>query len=470
MSIVRSSIKLFTAKSLNAALQFIGIIYFARELGAASMGTYFLYEALIGMLAIPADFGLRGSVEKRISEGTDPGEYLSSVIIAKSLPLLSIVLLTSIFWQEINSYLGGRLYIFIAIGLVLREIAFLSIFVLRGELRVGETASLHLLKQFSWLAVGIILVHNGYDELALIFGYIVGLIMMLVVGWYKCSISLSKPSIPHLKSLLDFGKYHIISSVGGYIYSWMDVAILGFFVSSSLIGAYEVAWRVTIPVLFISNSISISSFPQISQWDSKGVDSRISTLVSDSLIPSTILAIPSFFGVLLLSNEILSFTFGEQYAVASVVLIILMAEKVPQSLHKIFGRALLGIGYPDKAAVSTIVSIIANFLLNIVLINIYGIVGAAIATTVSYLLNTVLTVYFLSGHINVKIPRSEFLWMIFSSVCMYVTIKISSIYYHIGGALDMVLYIVFGAAIYAAIILLNGTFRNEFYMILKGLR
>jgi len=138
MNIAQSSLKLFIAKTASAALQFIGITYFARELGAAPMGVFFLFQALLGMLAIPADFGLRGAVEKRISEGKSQGTFLSSALALKAIPIITIVLAIVSFRSLINNYIGADIAKLLAVAIVLQEIAQLSVVVLKGELRVGK--------------------------------------------------------------------------------------------------------------------------------------------------------------------------------------------------------------------------------------------------------------------------------------------------------------------------------------------
>nr|WP_244880104.1 polysaccharide biosynthesis C-terminal domain-containing protein [Natrinema pellirubrum] len=59
------------------------------------------------------------------------------------------------------------------------------------------------------------------------------------------------------------------------------------------------------------------------------------------------------------------------------------------------------------AAYATIASISLNLLLNIVLIWEFGIVGAAIATTISFAANTTLHIYYLNRFIDINLPLKE---------------------------------------------------------------
>lgn len=461
MNFARSSLKLFFAKSVGSIISFLGITYFARELGAAQVGIFFLFEAILGLLTIPADFGLNGAVEKRISEGESSGSFLSSAILLKPIPIAIIILIIIVMRPLLDQYIGGEVALLLALAIVLQEIARLSVFVLRGELRVGETAVLRMLRQVTWVGVGFVLVSEGFDAIGLIYGLLSGLFVMAVWGWYKCSTSLSYPSRVHAYSLIEYGKYNLISSVGGYVYNWMDVAVLGLFVPQSQVGAYEIAWRISSVVILFSTAIAETIFPQISAWDSSDAKSNIGTTISNAITPSLAFVIPSFFGVLVFSREILGIIFGSEFTIAWVVLIILMGEKLFQAVHKILGRGLQGVDRPDLAAYATISSIFVNLALNIILIIQLGITGAAVATMISFALNTVIHGHFVSKFVDIEIPYLELGWLVLSSASMAVILMTIQRFIVIDNTFRLATVIAIGAATYGIVALSNHTLRRK---------
>lgn len=408
MNLAQSSLKLFAANIASAALQFLGIAYFARELGAAPMGVFFLFQALLGMLAIPADFGLRGAVEKRISEGESPGAFLSSALALKFVPIAVIMFAILIFRPLINSYLGADIAILLAVAIIFQEVGQLSIVVLKGELRVGETAVLEVARQATWVGVGVVFISQGFGPVGLVYGLLAGLGVILVWGWYKVSVMPERPSREQTRSLFNYSKYNVVSSVGGYFYNWMDVAIIGLFLTQAHVGAYEIAWRITSVVILFSRSIASTIFPQISEWNSAGAQNKIEDLLPQIITPSLILVIPAFFGTLLLSEEILGLVFGSEYTIAALALTILMFDQVTEAVQVVFGRSLQAVNHPDLAARATIVAVGLNLVLNVVLVREFGITGAAIATMVASLVGGVLLhSYFLSKIISIRVPYRE---------------------------------------------------------------
>lgn len=407
MNIARSSIQIFGARAVGTLISLVGITFFARKLGSYQMGVFFLFQAILGMIAIPADFGVRRGLTKRISEGESPNSVLSTAVLLKVLLLLPFIAGIILLQNPINDYLGADLALYLLLALVLQESTKLTMQVLKGELRVGEIAAPTLLRKVVYVGVGATLVLMGFEVRGLLYGLYAGLLAMLVLGAWKCSTTFGVPSFVHARSLFNYSKYSFISSVGGYFYSWMDVAIIGFFLTQSEVGVYEIAWRVTVVVMLFSNSIATTIFPQVSQWNAEGATERIESMLPKAIAPALFVAIPAFLGVVLFSREILGIVFGREYSAGWLILIILMGEKVVQSVHIILGRSLQGIDRPDLAAKAGIIAILLNLILNIVLIITHGIVGAAIATSISFIVNSVLHASYLSKFVSIRIPYSQ---------------------------------------------------------------
>lgn len=224
MNLARSSIQIFVANAASSLIVFLGITFFARELGSYQMGVFFLFQALLGMIAIPADFGIGSGVTKRISEGESPGSIVSTAILLKALLLIPFIAGIVLVRKPINDYLGAQLALYLVLALVLQESAKLTMQVLKGELRVGEIAGPTFSRKIVYVGVGAILVLMGSGVRGIIYGLFAGFIVMLVWGAWKSSTSLDSPSLGHAKSPFDYSKYAFVSSIGGtFIAGWMSL-------------------------------------------------------------------------------------------------------------------------------------------------------------------------------------------------------------------------------------------------------
>lgn len=463
MNLAKSSIKLFFGKLVSRGAFFFGIAYFSQNLGASQIGIFFLFQALLNILAIVADFGLRGAVMKRISEGESPGAFLSTVILIKLIPVALVVLVILLARSFINGYVGADLALFLALAIILNEAANLSVVILKGELRVGETAVLNVVQQLTWVGGGAVLISYGYGVDALIYSLLAGLTIMLVWGSYKISVSPSRPSMAHARSLTDYGKYNAASAMGGYFYSWMDVLIIGLFLTQAEVGAYETAWQVTAIAVLPSAVIATTLFPQVSQWDANGANQQIESIIQKAITPSMLFSIPSFFGVLVFSREILRYVFGPEFTIATGVLIILAGEKILNSIHAVLGRALKGINHPNLAARATIISVCLNLILNLLLIPIFGIVGAAIATTLSFAVNALLHARYLTEFITIRLPFAEIGWCALSSSIMALILIGVKLFIGIENLPKLLFVIAFGATIYGTLIMLYRPIREKVF-------
>ena len=467
MNIARSSIRVFVARTASSLIVFLGITFFARELGSHQIGIFFLFQALLGMIAIPADFGISSGVTKRLSEGDSPGSILSTAILLKALLILPFTVGILVFRGPINDYLGADLAMLLVLALVLQEAAKLTMQVLKGELRVGETAGPTFSRKLVYVSIGALLVSTGIGVRGIIHGLLAGFGVMLIWGSWKTSTSLGQPSLDYARSLFDYSKYAFISSVGGYFYSWLDVAIIGLFLTQSDVGVYEIAWRVTAVVMLFSSSIAMTIFPQISQWNAEEATRRIESLISEAITPALFITIPAFVGVVMFSEEILGLVFGAEYTAGQLVLITLMGEKVIQSVHIILGRSLQGIDRPDLAAKAGIVSIALNLVLNVALVLEYGILGAAVATALSFIVNSILHAYYLSRFISIRIPYARIASCVVASCGMAMVLYFVESTVRVGSLPVLLLIIGVGIAVYTAFALLTPPLRG---VIIDGIR
>jgi len=238
MNILKATSKLTVVNFINKFLSLGAITLLARELGPKSIGAYFPFESLLVIFRIPADFGFLGAIEKRIRRRR-PSEFVTMGVILKTIPLLICIGVISMISGQINTYLGSDLASLLIIGLVLREYSEMSIRMLTGELRVGETAVLRLLKQTVWVVTSVVLVYaTSLREKALVYGLLLALFVMLVDGWRRTDTPFGPLRLERAKSLWSYAKYNSISTISSVGHNWLDVTVLGIFFGPAAVGGY----------------------------------------------------------------------------------------------------------------------------------------------------------------------------------------------------------------------------------------
>ncbi|ELZ30308.1 membrane protein involved in the export of O-antigen and teichoic acid [Halosimplex carlsbadense 2-9-1] len=466
MDIIKSSIKILIARVGKSASQFLAVVLFSRALGASPLGTYYPFIALLGIVSIPATFGLATATEKRISEGEDPERHLGTAITLRLgfVTIISIVLYVG--RGYIDQFFGSELALLFIATLFAKQASDFSLNVLRGELRVGETALIEVIRPLCWLVVGYALYLEGFGVRGLIYGYLVGCILMAVVGWWKVSTGVSLPSLAHARSLLSFGKYSAIAETGGYIYSWIDVVILSLFVSYGItatradIGAYENAWRLTLVVMLLSRSIATTVFPQFSRWESEDALKQIESVIPRATLPGLMIVIPAFAGTTILAEDLLSILFGPEFTVAALALTILAGERILQAFHSILGQVIWGINKPKLAAYPILISATVNLVLNVLLIWMFGIVGAAVATLVSSAVLLGFQIHYLRQFMEISLPIQEGAWCAVSASAMWVVVRLVYESMSVDSLLELAAIVAVGAVTYGLIIVLYKPLRE----------
>ena len=467
MDLGHSTFRLFLSKSGNAILFFLGIAYFSRHLTSDELGSYFLFLAMLGLTSILADFGMKGALEKRLSEGSNPEKTLSSAMAFKIVTVSVIAGVVFLARGHINDYLGANLAPLLAVAIAAREFSFSYIRALRGDFRVAETATIKFVVRFIWISLGAVLVSIGYGPEGPIIGLIVAMTFGFVWSALKLNISVGRPSLAHTRSLIAFSKYNTVTSVGGRFYQWIDVAIIGFLLSQRHVSAYEVSWQITLLVLMLSKSISLSLFPQISQWDAESATENIGDVVSRAGGVVMFVSVPALVGAGIYAEDMLRFFFGSQYAFAATVLVVLMVEKLIQSFNDIVGASVRAIDRPDLAAKATAISMGLNLIINPLLILSVGLVGAAIATAVSGFVNTVLHTRYLSRFVSVELPSRLVGWYALASCVMGATLLVVKWFVPVTGLLYLLAQVGLGVAVYLVVSFLIPDVRRR--VLLPGL-
>lgn len=457
-SISWASLKLTAAKALNALFVFGGTALFTRIIGADQLGTYFLFEKLLLLFAVFSNFGLSGALEKRLSEETDRNQYFATTAVLK-LCIVFVLAISIIAGRvQINGYLQAELASLLLVAVVIRETGQLFIRGLRGERRVGETSYLLALKKVSWVAVGGILSAVGFGYLGPIYGLLTGLMAIIVLGYLMVDTGFGSPSISHAKSLLQFSKYDFFSSsVGWQIYNSLDTLLIGYFLTNVAVSQYEIAWRLSMMVMMITGSISAVIFPSFSKLVEEGNSEKIENITKWSLVAGFLISIPALAGSIVMGESILGYGFGPAYVSASLVLVILVADKSSHAIQEVYAQVIRAHDRPDICAGVTGGSVVLNATGNYLLIPRFGLLGAAIATTASFAAATIIYIVVARRFIDIEFPWRPVSWQVLAAATMGLTLWGLQQRYFITSLFDTVAFVLVGILVYGIVV---GAHRN----------
>ncbi|TVT94432.1 flippase [Haloferax volcanii] len=461
MNLVKSGFRLTLARIVKFVLSFLAIVFFANELGASELGVFFLFQALLDILRLPSNLGIRMAIEKRMSEGNIPEKSLTAGVLLKLFLIVIVVPILFTSSEFINDYLGLDLTFLLCLALILQESAGTARSVLRGELKLDQAATLEVVFDVTWVVAAVVLVSFDFGAVGIIYGVILARFLQVLFGILKADTFFSLPSKHEFQSIIGYSKYSSVAQVSGRIQSWMDVLMIGFFLTQAAVGAYEVAWRVTGPILLVGSAVGTTIFPQMSSWQANKDISSIERLFTKSIIPIYVIVIPAIIGGLLLSDEILGIIFGSEFGQASIALVILLIGLIPRAIREITGKTLLGLDLPNLASRVAIIDIFLNVSLNLILIPRMGIVGAAIGTSTALLISTSVQYHYVSRSIEVQLPVAELRWVTISSGIMGAVVYTIMSLVTVADEFTLASTILCGVISYCSILLYNDTVRQN---------
>lgn len=406
MRLGKTTLAHFLSQVLVSVAGFVATFAIARILGAEGVGMYALGVAIIMWLKIPPS-GLTDSLTKRISEGTERGEYLAAGVVLQGVLGVFIAALLVAFAGPVNRYVGARVAGLIA-AVFLADAGFVTVgAALEGQKRVARYGWLRAFERLVRTGAQIGLILLGYGVSGLFFGHAASLAVAATVGIALLGLRASVPTRRHFRSLLDFARYSWLGGLKGRTFGWMDTIVLGFFVTSSLVGIYEVAWTLASFFVLVANSIQSTLFPELSDLSTTDRDDRIHHYINEGLVFTGIFLIPGLFGTIALGTDVLRI-YSPEFTRGTVVLLLLIGARLFDAYGAQLVSAINALDNPEVAFRVNGLFVAINVTLNVVLVAVFGWYGAAVATLISGVVTLLLSYRALSRLIGAPtVPYAE---------------------------------------------------------------
>jgi len=397
----QSVISLFSTIALTG-IGFISTIYFAHTLGPAPLGAYFLFLAYFGILNLIGDGGFGGAAVKRISEGKEPNEYFSAFVFIRIILLalsVSLLLFAEPYFKDLNS---SGVFFWILLALIVSVFSSSSGIGVYGTGKVGVYQISGFVDALIRTLFQIIAVFLGFGVAGLTGGFVGGLIAGGLMNFRYLDLRLVRFGLSHLKNLSGFSFWIFLTASGSLVFCYADTILIGFFMSNAEVGIYRTAFQLTSVATFATLAFHTVLYPKISNWGTKGQITEIESSLARAWTYSLFLAIPTCVGGWILGEKLLYFLYGASFVAGAPALFFLLLVQVVNVFMFLGTMSLTALNRPKDAFWITVIAAIANILLDLALIPLIGITGAAVATLIAMTLNAIGALFLLSRIISVK--------------------------------------------------------------------
>lgn len=388
--VVTNSLTMFGGQVAIKIISFAFNVIVIRYLGTEEYGKFAVCVAFGGLFVVLSDLGLATLGVKRIARDRSLIAGLFSNIVAFRILLsLGVIALTSaLAW--IIGYDGDiRLGILIAaLGLLSYSVLGVVDAVVMGMERFRFSASLAVSAQVATLILAAILVFSGGGFLGLLSATTIAVLAVGLIASRRIhrEIPLTAPIEPRawpelLKSAFPFAAITLALTISYKA----DAVILSFWVSSSLIGVYAVAYNLIFTFVTLSKSINLTLFPMLTREYAESPE-RALVYFQQGFRYIFFISVPVAVFVSFNARGIVILLYGEQFARAAPALA-LLAWVVPlMFLSEFLGYVAIVMDRESLAARSNWVSTGSNIVANLAFIPLFGIVAAAATTLLTEML------------------------------------------------------------------------------------
>ena len=371
-----------------------------RVLGSSQYGQYAVVLSVFGPLMILVNAGLFPGIRKFIGEHPDDPAWRDELFgfytrVAISFALVGIAaVLVAVLSGVIDVFFGESFRPLFYI--VVLMIPLYQFFVLgRGTLMAlglehySEPAA--ALQQLLFKGLGILLVLAGLGVAGALFGYAISLFVAaaLCLVFAARHVELRSAIDPlsldiEKRELLGFNALSVVHAFLASSLLNADVLLIQLFRGSSQAGYYKAALVVSAFLWFVPRALKTTLLHSTAELWAKDkhdrISARASRLTRYSLVSVTLLVL----GLGALADAFVSIYYGASFAPTVTPLLLLL----PGTFGFALARPLMAIGQANGSLRTLIAATgsaaVINVVLNVLLIPIYGMSGAAVATSVGY--------------------------------------------------------------------------------------
>jgi O-antigen/teichoic acid export membrane protein len=328
-------------------------------------------------------------------------------------PLASVMaVLIFLFRQRLANFLGEPGLAFplaiLSLVVVTRPLAMLSIATLRGIKKAKDAAlAKDIIPQVLALAVFFLLTFSGYSYIGGISYWFMLPVVMLGVALVPLhqqfglrSLASGRPQWDTMRELVGFSWPLALQSTFVLLMTNLDVLAIGFFLTPEDVGFYKSVVPVAQMTFVFLFSLIFLYLPIATQYYEGGDLEALAGLYRVSTKWVTLTTFPLVLFLVLLSGDVIRVLFSATYLPAELPLAILT---VGMFLRVAVGPNAATIKAIDQTRVdliSAIIGLFSNVILTVVLVPRFGLIGAAIATTVGFACYNFIEVAVIVRHIR----------------------------------------------------------------------
>lgn len=425
---LKTSLFYLGVRGINGVLSVTSVLVLSRMLSAEQYGVYSLALATISVLATTLFQWLAAGVSRLHAAYSDQlpdlicEAYRIFAFIAVIVVILGIIVREMIFPQS-----EWVIAIIIGVGCIAIGLHSLNLQIANAGLDKRRYALLSTMRAFLAPVLAITAIACGFGANGAVAGFVLGALTSSLFFHARIEFQFHQNSPRARHELITFGLPLVVSLFSTTILDVSDRFIINSFLGAAAVGVYAATYDITQQTIGVAlNVFYLAAFPKITRaWESGGAMNAAVTM--RKLARSLILMVPVAVGIMIgLSEDLSGLLLGAAIGGSSIGIMPWVATAIALGCIKSY---FLDVGLSlqkktHRLMQITVMMAIINVALNIVLIPIFGLVGAAIATALAFLFGSIMS-WMASRRLHLfSVKKAEILMALAMTILMAVMLRL----------------------------------------------
>ncbi|WP_199519514.1 MULTISPECIES: flippase [Haloferax] len=464
---------MFAAQSISLLSKGLLIFLLTRYfLSPDEYGLLFFAISILSVALLFANLGLAKSAARYLAEyrKTEPAQIphiLRSTLKYNLLTILVITVAVVVFSNPISRLVGDpRIAPLLAVGVGYIAFSSLKTFAslsFQGLNSVDWSAKIDIVANVSFLVFIVGLLVFGLGPLGAIVGYTVGYALAVIVGFtvlYRKFVRLLDNDIPEERGLtrriLRYSAPLTVTRGAVMLDSRVDAILVGYFLNPAAVGFYMLGKQITDFVIAPATTIGFSVSPTYGEQKVTNKLERAANLYETTFEYVVTLYVPAAVGLVILAEPTIRLVFGQDYLGAVPVVQVFSLYVFLRAIDKITNDSLDFVGRAGSRAYAKSATAVANVALNVALIPTLGVVGAALATVITYVFLVGFEVYLIYTEFGLSLARLARTTAIVCLVTLGMALPVLAFEPFISGVVSLTAAVALGLAMWSVLASVSG--------------
>jgi O-antigen/teichoic acid export membrane protein len=201
------------------------------------------------------------------------------------------------------------------------------------------------------------------------------------------------------REALGFGVKSYAQNLTGHMHYRLDVYLLALFLPPAQVAFYTVATSIAEVVFYIPDSVGTVLFPRLSTEPVENIHKLTAEVARHTMLVTALVSM----AMLAAGGFLIPVIYGQDYRAAVAPFFLLLPGVLAMAVYKVLTRNYSSRNRQQVPVFTAILALALNIVLNLYFIPIFGIIGAALASMISYAVSAVVLLFLFNRETGISL-------------------------------------------------------------------